>query len=196
MCDKHEIEGEDYELCDHCGEKEQCGHLYPVWFNQERKGYDYWCYECKAYDAYECHCCGELFPEESGSVAIYAGGQDEYHYICFDCFYAEYSHRKEKDFLFKFAKDLELGPMEKGYISHGLFEESMELRQLLSLWTAYCLKFNYVPDTLSYDQTFMDLYSLLNNKFPTLFVWRPDDMDEDEQSMFDNFDLFMGQHLA
>ena len=94
MCDKHEIKNKGYGHCDHCGEKAQCGHLYPVWFDQEREGYDYWCYECKTQEAYKCHRCGELFPETSGSVAIYAGGQDEYHYICFDCFYAEYSRRK------------------------------------------------------------------------------------------------------
>ncbi len=196
MCDKHEIEGEDYELCDHCGEKEQCGHLYEVWSSQDRNVYDYWCYECKAHEAYRCKRCGELFPENSGYVAVPAGGQDLVDYICYDCLLKEHGENRDMLYMLQFIRDIKLDCFDIDRLMVGEFGEVFELKQLLCLWTAYCLKYNLTPDTSNYDTQIMKMYSKLHDKYPKIFDWRPDDMDEDEKSFFDLFDLYMGQHLA
>ena len=196
MCDKLEIEGVDYELCDHCGLKEQCGHLFAVWGSQEREVYDYWCYECKRDEAYQCKHCGELFPLSSGYVAIPAGGQELVDYICYGCHIKEHSRNLDMFNMLQFIRDIWLDDFDVDHLNFGELEEVFELEQLLCLWTAYCLNHNLSPDTSSYDQDIMKVYSKLYEKYPTIFVWRPEDMDEDEKSMFDHFDHFMGRYLS
>ena len=197
MCNKPEVEGVDYELCDHCGEKEQCGHLYAVWDSQEREVHNYWCHECKMYHAYKCHYCGELFEDVSG-YALTQGDADDgsQYYICYDCLLKEHGRGRDRLFMWDYIRDMELTEANKTHIDFYVFEQAMGLNQLLCLWTSFCLRYGFVPDTSAYDREFMVLYSKLHGKFPNVFTWRPDYLDEDEKSMFDHFDLFMGQYLV
>ena len=197
MCNKPEVEGVDYELCDHCGGKEQCGHLYELWSTQERDFHDYWCHECKMYHAYKCHKCGELFGEATGYVVTPESADDgSQYYICYDCLLKEHGRSRDRLFMWEFIRDMELSQIDKALISRYVFKGTTELNQLLALWTSFCIKYDYTPDTSGYDQEFTVLYTKLHDKFPNGFTWRPDDLGEDEKSMFDHFDLFMSQHLV
>ncbi len=196
MC-KHELEGVDYEKCECCGGKYPCGHGYEVWQSQDRIVYFYWCQECKDFLAYKCHICGELFDDTTGHVLTPADEEDgSQYYICYECHNKE--HSKQRDFkrLLRFVNEIDLTDHDKTAARDQLWEYSPIFLQLLSLWTAYCLNHNFLPDTLQYDQRMMTLYGKLHIKYPTIFVWRPEDMNEDEKSYFDLFDLYMGQLLA
>lgn len=197
MCDKHEVEGVDYERCDYCGAKYPCGQGFEVWQSQARNIYFYWCDECKSTLAYKCHICGELFDEATGYVVTSANEDDgSQYYACYDCLLKEHGRDRDGLFMWEFIRDMQLSKMDKENISRYEFEKTLELNQLLALWTSFCLKYQFFPDTASYDREFLVLYTRLHNAFPTLFIWRPDDMDEDEKSLMDWLDLFMGQYLV
>ena len=54
--------------------------------------------------------------------------------------------------------------------------------QVLSLWTAHCLLFDYHPDSYRYDSKLHELYSLIYQHIPEI--------------SFDDFDTYMCQFLV
>lgn len=75
--------------------------------------------------------------------------------------------------------DVEMDWMKK-FIRENSFDGEVIRDQLRSLWTAYCLHYDYYPDTLQYDSSMQELWAAVAETEPETADWH--DLDS-----FDNF---------
>lgn len=75
------VEGEDFECCDHCGFKENSGHLWVVYIDSQDT-YEHWCYDCYSNNAFRCSVCGEAVSLDVPHGEV---DEDNWHGICLGC---------------------------------------------------------------------------------------------------------------
>ncbi len=87
---------------------------------------------------------------------------------------------KELDFILDFARDNDFG-----------YDSCRE--QLRSLWTAYCLHNNLLPDTRLYDNDLLEIWNVVEKNTTHPWIWTD---SEEKIEGFELFDLYMGSELC
>lgn len=105
------------------------------------------------------------------------------------------NYNAEFEFILSFIKGWETDDGES------IPNDEIFYHQLLSLWTAFCLRYRYVPDTSAYDSYFRELARTMDETFDTSNGYIPASIEDtdtynEDNDAFDIFDLYMGQYLA
>ncbi len=89
---------------------------------------------------------------------------------------------KELDFILDFARNEDLG-------------YDACCKQLRSLWTAYCLHNDLLPDTGLYDNDLLVIWNVVKKNTTHPWIWTDRDSEENGDA-FESFDLYMGSELC
>lgn len=128
-----------------------------------------WDLKARGYKAY-CPVCGEQLML---CDACKHGPDDAFHDDCdYNSCTHTCKHNKEPDKDFAFLLQ---------FVEESLMDEEICRDQLRALWTAYCIKKDFSPDTLPYDLACRDLWDKVSGS----------EADTGDWCDFDSFDSFM-----
>ncbi len=121
---------------------------------------------------------------------------DECHQLSGSCSYdsktdsCEFNQKSEEKMTLRATDARNERRFIKAHINGVAFENDVCRDQLRCLWTAYCLRYNLVPDTRDYDNDLLSLWQKMDD------ANNGGESETADWSDFDSFDLYMGAYLA